>query len=45
MLRYKGYNGRASYSPEDAVFHGKLLGIRVLERSLTAVPRLLAARW
>lgn len=30
MLEYKGYRGSTQYSPEDRVFHGKLLGIRAL---------------
>jgi predicted HicB family RNase H-like nuclease len=30
ILSYKGYSGSAEYSPEDEVFHGKLLGIRAL---------------
>jgi predicted HicB family RNase H-like nuclease len=25
ILSYKGYSGSAEYSPEDEVFHGKLL--------------------
>ena len=30
MFRYKGYEGSAAYSCDDAVFHGKLLDIRAL---------------
>lgn len=27
MYRYKGYVGRVAYSPEDAIWYGKLDGI------------------
>jgi predicted HicB family RNase H-like nuclease len=30
VLRYKGYVGSAELSAEDAVFHGKVIGIKAL---------------
>ncbi len=31
-MEHKGYIGSVRFSDEDEVFHGKLQGIRVLER-------------
>jgi len=29
-LKYKGYAGSVEYSGEDAVFHGRVLGVRAM---------------
>ena len=30
LIEYKGYTGSVEFSPEDALFYGKVMGVRAL---------------
>lgn len=36
-IEYRGYTGSVEFSPEDALFYGKVMGVRALEGYLERI--------